>query len=113
MFATLMGAVWGDTDPTDNSKRLFNPEKYVNWAEALKMVLKSAAIRGLIELPTSNYLQPDNYENDWYWAKPYYTFARKKKAVSNGIKFSDLPTREEIGKLIVASLGKKSINRRM
>jgi hypothetical protein len=104
MFATLMGAVWGDTDPTDNSKRLFNPEKYVNWAEALKMVLKSSAIRGLIELPTSNYLQPDNYEKDWYWAKPYYTFARKKKAVSNGIKFSDLPTREEIGKLIVVSL---------
>jgi hypothetical protein len=104
IFATLMGAVWGDTDPNDNSKRLFNPEKFVNWAEALKMVLKSAAIRGLIELPTSNFLQPDNYEKDWYWAKPYYTFARKKKAVSNGIKFSDLPTREEIGKLIVASL---------
>ncbi len=98
-----MGAVWGDVDPTDNSKRLFNPETYVNWAEALKMVLKSATIRGLIELPTSIFLQPDNYEKD-YWAKPYYTFARKKKAVSNGIKFSDLPTREEIGKLIVVSL---------
>jgi hypothetical protein len=104
MFDTLMNTVWGDVDPNDNSKRNFNPEKYVNWAEALKMVLKSAAIRGLIELPTSNYLQPDNYEKDWYWAKPYYTFARKKKAVSNGIKFSDLPTREEIGQLIVASL---------
>ena len=100
MFDTLMNAVWGDVDPNDNTKRLFNPEMEVNWAESLKMVLKSAAIRGLIELPTSGFLVPTEYEKDWYWAKPYYTFARNKQAISTNIKFSGIPTREEIAKLI-------------
>jgi len=104
LFDTLMGAVWGDADPNNNSKRLFNPERNVNWAEALKMVLKSAAIRGLIDLPISNFLEPENYEKNWYWAKPYFSFALKKGAVSSDIKFSDFPTREDIGRLITVSL---------
>ena len=102
-FATLVRAVWGQADLKNNQRRKFKPDNNASWAEALKMVVKSAAIANKIELPDSEfYLQTFPQ-----WAMPYYTFAREQGAIN--FKKDDLsityPSREEIAMLIVRTLG--------
>ncbi len=101
-FATLIGAVAGQIDPTDNTKRIFRPNDNASMAEALAMILRTAQSMGKIELQSSNYYM-QAYPS---WSMPYYTYARENGAID--MIGSDLsivyPTKEEIAKIIVKTL---------
>ncbi len=101
-FGTLKGVIWGQSDSDNPLKRIFRPTDDVSMAEALAMIVNAEKKAGLITLESSNYYM-DVYPS---WAMPYYTFARDYSAIS---QIRDLasyyPTREEIAKIIVKTLG--------
>jgi|GEM_PF-3724799 len=101
-FGTLKGVIWGQSDPDSPLKRIFRPTDDASMAEVLAMIVNAEKKAGLITLESSNYYM-DVYPS---WAMPYYTFARDYSAIS---QIRDLasyyPTREEIAKIIVKTLG--------
>ncbi len=101
-FGTLEGVIAGQVDPNDPSQRIFRPEDNASMAEALAMVVGTAAKARLISLQSSN----TYYDVFPRWASPYYSFAREVNAVNKVTDLSVLyPTREQIAQMVVETLG--------